>query len=387
MQTKKIIFVTLNKKYSQLITDSGESITINSGDVENTFLTQVVIPEIYKHGSYVWDIRLGTSKNLMIDLIKELNITLPSNLNLDDMNHIAVEAVESDNMNGLNKFTRRLLSINFDREFSAESCLKFLKNTDLPITLEGNILGYKWLNKSKEKDTYVDCHSGKIKQRVGSIVQMDEKYVDPDRSKDCSYGLHIASREYVADFYGDVIAIVLVRPENIIAVPEDYTSKVRVCKYQILNIFDRNSDIGQDIINDTLDSDYISKLVSTADSVPATEVITLIKDTQEYTVEKLNPKAKPNLKPGTAKSIKTKKIKHDSLKSKSKKTNDIKKIKQNLLREDCLNYIREYNKNWTISDDGIRTLELYRKARKKSYRELFGYEISTVLIAEIRDRR
>ena len=63
---------------------------------------------------------------------------------------------------------------------------------------------------------------------------MNEKLVDPDRSTECSCGLHIARRDYLGSFSGDVCVLVYVRPEDIIAIPHDDPRKVRVCAYHII---------------------------------------------------------------------------------------------------------------------------------------------------------
>jgi hypothetical protein len=80
----------------------------------------------------------------------------------------------------------------------------------------------------------VDCHTGRVAQRVGSKVQMADNMVDPDRRKECSNGLHIARRSYLRGFGGDAIVLVKIEPEDVIAVPEYDNSKMRVCAYHII---------------------------------------------------------------------------------------------------------------------------------------------------------
>lgn len=122
------------------------------------------------------------------------------------------------------------------RRHSAEDLLKFLEKGDLPVDDDGNIIIYKVLNYSRgNKDVqYVDCHTGNVHQRIGSLVQMDPKLVDPDRRNDCSNGLHVARRSYVRGFGGNVCVVAKLRPEDVIAVPQYDSNKMRVCAYHIV---------------------------------------------------------------------------------------------------------------------------------------------------------
>lgn len=139
-------------------------------------------------------------------------------------------AIKTGNPIGLTNLIKRLGKIK--RNHTVEDVLKFLEDSDLPIADNGDIIAYKLLD--REGDHFVDCHTHKIKQHVGSYVFMDEKLVDPDRSTECSCGLHIARRDYLGSFGGDVCVLVYVRPEDIIAVPHGDTRKVRVCAYHII---------------------------------------------------------------------------------------------------------------------------------------------------------
>ena len=139
-------------------------------------------------------------------------------------------AMKTGNPIGLTNLIKRLGKIK--RNHTVEDVLKFLEDSDLPIADNGDIIAYKLLD--REGDHFVDCHTHKIKQHVGSYVFMNEKLVDPDRSTECSCGLHIARRDYLGSFGGDVCVLVYVRPEDIIAVPHGDTRKVRVCAYHII---------------------------------------------------------------------------------------------------------------------------------------------------------
>lgn len=135
---------------------------------------------------------------------------------------------------GFVNFLNRLEPVLKDRGHSAEDLMKFIEYGDLPIADDGCIVIYKRL---KEKNgTFVDVHSGNIKQNVGSYVFMKPGLVDPNRRQDCSNGLHVASLGYLSSFSGNVTVMAKVRPEDVFAVPEYSRTKMRVCGYHILAV-------------------------------------------------------------------------------------------------------------------------------------------------------
>lgn len=131
----------------------------------------------------------------------------------------------------------RLTKMSAKRGHTASELMYFVKNIDLPILPDGSFLAYKRL-KHIGKGVYVDPYSSKVHQRIGDIVQMDEKLVDPSRRTLCSQGLHIGTRHYMGGFHsnaeGSGTMLVLVQPEDAIAVPQRESSKARVCRYLIL---------------------------------------------------------------------------------------------------------------------------------------------------------
>lgn len=112
--------------------------------------------------------------------------------------------------------------------------LRFMEVADLPLAKDGTILAYKVLR--RREDAFVDCHTQKITQWVGSIVEMPATLVDPNRNRDCSHGIHIANRRYIRDFGGDVCVLCSIAPEDVIAVPAYSRFKMRVRKYHILDL-------------------------------------------------------------------------------------------------------------------------------------------------------
>lgn len=149
-----------------------------------------------------------------------------------------------ENSPAVRNFLRRLVPVVEQRLHSAEDLMDFIERSELPLTNDGKIIGYKRVNKSG--DGYVDVHSGKILQHVGSRVWMDIDKVDPNRSISCSYGLHVANLGYLRGFSGSHTLIVLVDPADFIAVPHGETNKCRVCSYDVIGVMTSGS---QKVVN------------------------------------------------------------------------------------------------------------------------------------------
>jgi hypothetical protein len=132
-------------------------------------------------------------------------------------------------------FLRRLAPVAKDRLHSAEDLMDFIERSELPLTNDGLIIGYKKVNQ-RPNGMFVDVHSGKIEQQVGSHVWMDVDGVDPSRNRSCSHGLHVANLGYLSGFGGTHTLIVLVDPANFIAVPHGETNKARVCAYDVIGV-------------------------------------------------------------------------------------------------------------------------------------------------------
>lgn len=138
---------------------------------------------------------------------------------------------------GIENLLRRLAAVVEKRGHSVQDVMRFLERGDLPITDSGDILAYKVLNKHYTRpDTFVDCHTGKVPQKVGSFVCVDEKLVDLNRKNECSNGLHIARRGYLSGFSGDICVLTKIAPEDVVTVPHGDANKVRVCGYHILGV-------------------------------------------------------------------------------------------------------------------------------------------------------
>ena len=172
-------------------------------------------------------------------------------------------------------FLTRMMPILQKRKHSAEDLMNFIGNSELPLTLSGQVIAYKRLNKGTN-GYWLDPHSRTVKQKVGTIVQMDEVDVDPDRFRSCSNGLHVANRSYFGGggFNAEGTFVVLVNPEDFIAVPKGENGKARVSRYQIIGMLtpSAHGEISQGFVKD---SDSLTRLIANAIEgrfVPATEI-------------------------------------------------------------------------------------------------------------------
>lgn len=150
-------------------------------------------------------------------------------------------AATTGNVKGLTAFMKRLAGIK--TQHTVQELLTFMEKGDLPIADDGCIVAYKVLRSTYKYDDkkvgegiFVDCHTGKVKQKLGSRVAMPVEKVDHSRRTQCSNGLHIARRGYLGNFSGDVITIVKIRPEDVAAVPEREPDKMRVAAYHIVAV-------------------------------------------------------------------------------------------------------------------------------------------------------
>jgi hypothetical protein len=114
---------------------------------------------------------------------------------------------------------------------SREQLYKFLEHRHMPITEEGNVVGYKG-----GASDYKDIHSGTFDNSIGQQHFMERRDVDDDCNHGCSYGFHIGSHDY-ADSWGHNgnLMVVEFSPADAVSVPEDGTfDKLRVCRYKVI---------------------------------------------------------------------------------------------------------------------------------------------------------
>lgn len=142
-------------------------------------------------------------------------------------------AAKTGNTKGMENFMHRIGKVIEKRGHTVKDLLRFMERGDLPVADDGSIIIFKRLFREGEIH-YVDPHTRKVLQRVGSYVHMDESLVDPNRRNECSNGLHVGRRGYMGRFSGDAIVLAKVNPEDVIAVPDYDANKMRVCGYHII---------------------------------------------------------------------------------------------------------------------------------------------------------
>ena len=142
-------------------------------------------------------------------------------------------AAEKKNPKGTEKFLTRVSRVIEKRRHTIDDLLRFMERGDLPIADDGSIIIFKRLYRTRD-GRYVDPHTRKVSQTIGSYVFMHESLVDPNRRNECSNGLHVGRRGYMRSFNGDVLVLAKVRPEDVIAVPDYDANKMRVCGYHVL---------------------------------------------------------------------------------------------------------------------------------------------------------
>lgn len=108
----------------------------------------------------------------------------------------------------------------------------WLEKYHLPLTPDGNWLGYKRITQD-----WKDCHTGKIDNRMGTVVSMTRNEVDDNWGTACSQGLHVGALSYVRGFNPDGrIVLVEVNPKDVVAF-ETSCDKLRVCEYRVVAEF------------------------------------------------------------------------------------------------------------------------------------------------------
>jgi hypothetical protein len=148
------------------------------------------------------------------------------------------EAATNGGGKALKNFLGQFVQLAKDRKHTSDELLHFLKGADLPLADDGSIIGYKMLRETDEKGVMVDDYTKKVRQRLGSLVFMRASKVDDNRRELCGTGLHIARRDYLCGGFGRHLCLVKIKPCDVIAVPMNETSKMRVSAYHIVKVLD-----------------------------------------------------------------------------------------------------------------------------------------------------
>ena len=111
--------------------------------------------------------------------------------------------------------------------------LLFCVANEFMIHEDGDILAYKSV-----RDDYTDIHSGKYRNAIGDVLEMDRQDVDDDRNNVCSSGFHFAAHEYAVTWHhrDDArLMIMKINPADVVSIPSDYNNqKGRTCRYEVI---------------------------------------------------------------------------------------------------------------------------------------------------------
>lgn len=117
-----------------------------------------------------------------------------------------------------------------------ERLFAFLDKNGSPITEDGDFIAFKNVDKN-----FRDHYTGNFDNSVGKIVSVEREKVDPDSSRTCSYGLHVAASSYLGSYcsYNSIKIACKVNPADVVAVPPDYNeTKMRVCRYEVISVME-----------------------------------------------------------------------------------------------------------------------------------------------------
>lgn len=201
--------------------DAVAEIMANAVSTKNGTFASVATAEIAKS--------TGVEEEVVVAVLGD-NTIIHGVEQLEDQFKAVTAGVTS--VDGMQLFLNRAASV--ARGHSVEDLLKFVQKGELPFADDGTVLVYKRLNPTSDPEVFVDCHSGRVLQRIGSKVHMDEALVDANRRQDCSNGLHVARRDYLTAFHGSVVVLCKLAPEDVIAVPQYDARKLRAKAYHII---------------------------------------------------------------------------------------------------------------------------------------------------------
>jgi hypothetical protein len=136
---------------------------------------------------------------------------------------------------------------------SVDDLYRWIKNGDLVIDPDGDIIAYKGVGKDKNGNSQsihtgsafvdgVEFH-GHIPNRPGTVVSMPRSEVDPNEMVGCSTGLHAGTHDYALKYLGwqreSRMILVKINPRDVVSVPTDeQDKKMRVSRYTVLSAID-----------------------------------------------------------------------------------------------------------------------------------------------------
>lgn len=297
---------------------------------------------------------------------------------------------------GFTKFLERLAPVIKDRLHSVEDLMKFMETAELPIADDGSILFLKRLQYKGNEDgkrVFVDCHSGNIKQWVGCKVQVREDLVDPDRRQDCSNGLHVASMSYIRSFGGNVTILGKVAPEDVFAVPQYSTNKMRVSAYHIIaelpeeernnvnnGIYLSKTEVGKKLLNDAIVGNHSSPttLIMVGGHYGTNLKYTNLTSGSVEQFRTVASKEALNMEESLNEDVAAEPVKATDLKPVIKKAPTVKEQIQELVKEFL---------NTTTPEDKLAAADLLVELRGKARKPWAAFDVGNDVVAKIADVR
>jgi hypothetical protein len=167
-----------------------------------------------------------------------------------------VESGKDDKEKGYPAFVKFLekLATNPSKK-SRKHLFHFIENHGITIHPDGDFIAYKGVTSQGNSINHgygiVDgvvfgeydpvarrvLSAAALPNAVGSVVEVPRAYVDDDRSRGCSTGLHAGTYEYANGFAQGQLLTVKINPRDVVSVPSDsYNQKLRVSRYEVLEI-------------------------------------------------------------------------------------------------------------------------------------------------------
>lgn len=188
----------------------------------------------------------------------------PDNVLIDFVTHTHNKVKQAWKKNSA-KYTVYLNHTDDQYYITNESTFKTWDLQEKNVSLIGNLLDlYNYRDQLETENgvkSYTDKYSRTMDIKIGEPCSLERNKCDNDSNKSCSHGLHVGAVKYVNRYADkeDEILICLINPANVVAIPKNETSKIRVSEYYPISIANRNDDGTIDAINVSyFESDYIN---------------------------------------------------------------------------------------------------------------------------------
>ena len=154
---------------------------------------------------------------------------------------------------------------------SVKMLFEFLAEHHLTIDQDGFFYAYK-----KVKRDLFDVYSGKIKNAVGTYVEIPREQCTFDPNNACGPGLHCGSLEYAQNYDSNSGKVLLIKvdPQDVVSVPHDHNAaKIRVCRYYVDSIYESGTALPNAVINNKNKKKVAVKNCRTSQWTPEEEEI------------------------------------------------------------------------------------------------------------------